>query len=51
MNYSNDMNAFLKDENDEDEDWMHVAFEVTFPDGLQIYHERQDPIATYLRKF
>ncbi len=29
--YLDDMNIFLKDESDEDEDWMDVAFEVTFP--------------------
>ncbi len=44
-------NAFPKDESDRGEDWMHVVFEVTFPCGLQIYHERQHPFAKYLRKF
>ncbi len=46
-----DMNAFLKDESDEDEDSMRVAFEKTFPRGLQIYHECQDRFVKYLRKF
>ncbi len=43
--------AFSKDESNGDEDWMYVAFEVTFPHGSQIYHERQDPLAKYLREF